>query len=61
MRTIEQRQGLRIGCVEEVAFQMGLIDRAQLADLGKALRKSEYGRYLQDVAQRPQSGDEPAE
>ena len=53
VRTIEQRQGLRIGCLEEAAFRMGLIDAAQLADLGRAQAKSEYGRYLRELAERP--------
>jgi glucose-1-phosphate thymidylyltransferase len=61
VRTIEQRQGLRIGCLEEAAFQMGLIDRAQLAELGKAQAKSEYGRYLRQLAERPPGSEEPAE
>jgi glucose-1-phosphate thymidylyltransferase len=59
VRTLEQRQGLRIGCVEEVAFQMGFIDCEQLADLGRAQAKSEYGRYLREVAGR--TADRPAE
>ncbi|MCC7268191.1 MAG: glucose-1-phosphate thymidylyltransferase RfbA [Caulobacteraceae bacterium] len=50
VRTIEQRQGLRIGCLEEIAFRRGWIDRAQLAALGKAQGSSEYGRYLQTLA-----------
>ncbi|HYD45038.1 MAG TPA: glucose-1-phosphate thymidylyltransferase RfbA [Phenylobacterium sp.] len=50
VRTIEQRQGLRIGCLEEIAFRRGWIDRAQLAALGKAQGSSEYGRYLQALA-----------
>ena len=50
VRTIEQRQGLRIGCLEEVAFRRGLIDAAQLAELGKAQGNNEYGRYLQTLA-----------
>lgn len=53
VRTIEQRQGLRIGCLEEAAYRMGLIDQAQLADLGRAQAKSEYGRYLRQLAERP--------
>jgi len=55
VRTIEQRQGLRIGCLEEAAFQMGLIDRAQLASLARAQAKSEYGRYLLQVAEAPKA------
>ena len=50
VRTIEQRQGLRIGCLEEIAYRRGWIDRGQLAALGKAQGSSEYGRYLQTLA-----------
>jgi glucose-1-phosphate thymidylyltransferase len=61
IRTFEQRQGLRIGCLEEVAFRMGWIDRRQLAALGRAQAKSEYGQYLQQLAERPIGPDEPGE
>ena len=44
------RQGLRISCVEEVAFRMGLIDRVQLHALGAKLRPSNYGEYLCNIA-----------
>ena len=46
VQTIEQRQGLRIGCPEEVAWLNAWIDDSQLADLAKPLEKSGYGRYL---------------
>jgi glucose-1-phosphate thymidylyltransferase len=46
VQTIEQRQGLRIGCPEEIAWQNGWIDDVQLAELAKPLEKSGYGRYL---------------
>jgi glucose-1-phosphate thymidylyltransferase len=59
IRTFEQRQGLRIGCIEEIAYRQGWIDSAQLADLGRAQAKSEYGRYLRELAERP-AGIEPA-
>jgi glucose-1-phosphate thymidylyltransferase len=61
IRTVEQRQGLRIGCLEEVAFRRGWIDRQQLAALGAAQAKSEYGQYLRQVAERPLSADDAAE
>ncbi len=61
IRTFEQRQGLRIGCIEEIAFRKGWIDRVQLAELGRIQAKSEYGRYLRDLAERPQSLDEPGD
>ncbi len=46
VQTIEQRQGLRIGCPEEVAWVNGWIDNSQLVDLAKRFDKSGYGQYL---------------
>jgi glucose-1-phosphate thymidylyltransferase len=46
VRVIEERQGLKIGCIEEVAYQMRYIDKSQLDQLAKPLLKSGYGRYL---------------
>ncbi len=46
VRVIEHRQGLKIGCIEEVAWQMGFIDDAQLEKLGHQFIKSGYGQYL---------------
>ena len=51
VRSLERRQGLRICCPEEVAFQRGYITRDELGSLGAALGKSEYGKYLIEVAQ----------
>ena len=50
VRTIEKRQGQKIGCPEEVAFHMGWIDPAQLRDLAKPFMKTEYGEYLVRIA-----------
>ncbi|HEX7746504.1 MAG TPA: glucose-1-phosphate thymidylyltransferase RfbA [Micromonosporaceae bacterium] len=49
VRVIEERQGFKIGCVEEVAWRAGLIDDAQLRALAEPLVKSGYGRYLLDL------------
>lgn len=46
VETIEQRQGLRIACIEEVAWRMEFIDRQQLLKLGGELHKSSYGQYI---------------
>ncbi len=50
--TVEQRQGLRIGCIEEVAFRMGWIDGDQLLRLAAAYPTSGYGNYLRQIANR---------
>jgi glucose-1-phosphate thymidylyltransferase len=50
VRALERRQGLRIACPEEVAFELGFIDRAQLERLGRAMPNSEYGKYLLGIA-----------
>lgn len=50
VRTLEHRQGVRIACVEEISYQMGFIDRAQLLRLADPLQKSGYGDYLLRIA-----------
>lgn len=50
VRTIEKRQGLKVGCPEEVAFRLGLIDRVALAEQAERYAKSEYGAYLLRLA-----------
>ncbi len=46
VRIIEERQGLKVACVEEIAWRMGYIDAAQLERLAEPLLKSGYGEYL---------------
>jgi glucose-1-phosphate thymidylyltransferase len=53
VRALERRQGLRIACPEEVAFELGFIDKAQLERLGRAMPNSEYGKYLLSLASEP--------
>ena len=52
VRVIEDRQGFKIGCIEEIAWRAGWIDDAQLAALAAPLVKSGYGAYLQRLADR---------
>jgi glucose-1-phosphate thymidylyltransferase len=51
--TLERRQGFRIACPEEIAFNAGFIDRNQLRQLGVALGKSDYARYIRDLSEAP--------
>jgi glucose-1-phosphate thymidylyltransferase len=51
IHTLEQRQGLKIGCPEEIAYRQGYIDAAQLEKLAAKLGKSSYGRYLQSMVE----------
>ena len=46
VRVIEKRQGIKIGCIEEVAYRMGFINREQLEQIARPLQKSGYGEYL---------------
>jgi glucose-1-phosphate thymidylyltransferase len=49
---IEKRQGLKVGCVEEVAYRLGYIDEADLRRLAEPMARSEYGRYLLELCKR---------
>ena len=55
VRIIETRQGLKIGCPEEVAYRMGFIDRRRLALLADELSSSSYGRYLRALLDEPET------
>jgi glucose-1-phosphate thymidylyltransferase len=52
VRVIEKRQGMKVGCIEEVAWRMNYIDHAQLREQAQALIKSGYGKYLVDVMKK---------
>ena len=50
VKVVEDRQGLKIACVEEIAWRMGFIDKARLLELAKPLAKNDYGKYLYHIA-----------
>lgn len=52
IQTIEKRQSLKIGCIEEIAFEMGYINKDQLLTLAKPLSKNQYGQYLLNIANK---------
>jgi glucose-1-phosphate thymidylyltransferase len=51
IEVIEKRQGLKVGCIEEIAYRMGFIDKQQLLKLADKFMKSGYGKYLAKVAE----------
>ncbi|MFM7416328.1 MAG: glucose-1-phosphate thymidylyltransferase, partial [Alphaproteobacteria bacterium] len=51
VRTLQARQGLQVGCPEEIAFRMGFIDAAALRAQADRLGKTAYGVYLRDLAE----------
>lgn len=46
IQTIEKRQGLKVACLEEIAYEMGYISKAKLQELAQPLSKNAYGEYL---------------
>jgi glucose-1-phosphate thymidylyltransferase len=51
IHTIEERQGLKVSCIEEIAFKRGYINKAQLLKLAEPLLKNQYGQYLMNIAE----------
>jgi len=49
IETIEKRQGLKVACIEEIAYRMGYIDAEQVIRLAKPMEKNEYGQYLIEI------------
>jgi glucose-1-phosphate thymidylyltransferase len=52
IETIEKRQGLKVACLEEIAYEMGYISKAQLLELAEPLKKNQYGQYLMKRAEQ---------
>jgi glucose-1-phosphate thymidylyltransferase len=58
VRVVQERQGLRVGCLEEVAWRLGFIDDDQLRTLAEPLMPSGYGAYLLDLLDRPRDTEQ---
>ena len=52
VQTLEKRQGMKISCIEEIAFRMGYIDKNQLRSLGKKMGNNQYSQYLLKIADK---------
>jgi glucose-1-phosphate thymidylyltransferase len=52
VQVIEERQGLKVGCIEEIAYQQGFITKQQLLSLAEPLLKSGYGQYLLKISKQ---------
>ena len=50
IETIERRQGLKVACIEEIAFEKGYISKDQLIEIAQPLSKNQYGQYLIKIA-----------
>ena len=50
VQAIQERQGLKIACLEEIAYSLGYIDNSQLKELAKDMLSNDYGLYLMDLA-----------
>ncbi len=55
IQAIEERQGLMVACVEEVAYTMGFLNAEQVREAAKALSKNNYGRYLMQMLEEDES------
>ena len=49
VKTIQNRQGLKIGCIEEIAYNLGYINKEQLLKIADSMKNNEYGKYLADL------------
>ncbi|MGH2644967.1 MAG: glucose-1-phosphate thymidylyltransferase, partial [Chitinophagaceae bacterium] len=55
VQVIEKRQGIKIACIEEIAYKKGFIDKEHLINVAKPLLKSGYGQYLMELVDRDKS------
>lgn len=56
VEAVQNRQGLKVACIEEIAFSLGYIDTQQMKALAKDMLKNQYGQYLMDIIQEKETG-----
>jgi glucose-1-phosphate thymidylyltransferase len=56
VQAVQERQGLKVSCIEEIAYRLGYIDNSELKDLAKEMIRNEYGQYLMRVAEQELDG-----
>jgi glucose-1-phosphate thymidylyltransferase len=61
VEAIQERQGLKIACIEEIAFRKGYIDREQIQRLAEQMLKNEYGQYLMEIVSEREDGNHDIE
>ena len=52
IKAVEKRQGLKVACIEEIAYKKGYINQTQLFELAQTLQKNQYGKYLIELAEK---------
>jgi glucose-1-phosphate thymidylyltransferase len=61
VQAIQERQGLKIACIEEIAFRKGYIDKKQIKDISEEMMKNEYGKYLMEIVSEDMHGKDGIE
>ncbi len=54
VQAVQERQGLKIACIEEIAYRLGYIDKNQVAELAESMIKNQYGKYLMEIIKNEQ-------
>jgi len=57
VQAVQDRQGLKVACIEEIAFSLGYIDTEQMKSLAKDMLKNQYGQYLMEIATEKETGN----
>ncbi len=59
VQAVQERQGLKVSCIEEIAFHLGYIDAEQLKKLAEEMQKNGYGQYLMDILKESEKENKP--